>query len=188
MSTPWPSFDDTSPNESTSPFPASWKIAPSAVLNGDTEAIAKCPKESATFIAFIITNAIVTIFGLIIGCRPVLNKISRDHLGKLGKKNTSLYNWIPPLLLHISTNAFTGIMIYNTPGYGNVKIINAMMIYFVRPRISVIALATMAAFFKTHNDYPWMYALLANTVAEFMLQVIAGTQSFPKYSISPVVR
>lgn len=158
----------------SSPLPNSWKIAPLAVLNGDPEAIAKCPKESATFIAFAITNAVMTILGTIMGYRPFLNKLTCGCFGKKEKYNTIRYNWIPPLALHASANALNAAIIHGTPGYENVRVQDAMMIYFVRPRISVLVLATMTAFFVTRNDYPWMHALIGNTVAELILQVIAG--------------
>ena len=176
MAYSWGYYDDTSTSQSSSPLPDAWKIAPLEVLNGDADAIAKCPKESATFIAFAISNVLVSMLGIILGCRPVLNKLSRGHLGKRGKQNTIIYNWMLPLALHASANALVGVIIHNTPGYENVKVQDAMMIYFVRPRISVLILATTTAFFMFHDDYPWMYAMLANTIAELILQVIAGKE------------
>lgn len=92
--------------------------------------------------------------------------------------NTVVYSWIFPFGLHAGANVLTAVIIHYTPGYENVKVQNAMMMYFVRPRISVVVLATMTAFFPTHDDYPWMYALLSNTIAELFLQIIAGKKSF----------
>jgi len=171
-------FDFVQPSTSTSTesLPASWKIAPIDVLNGDPEAMAKCPKESATFIAFIISNAIVSVLGLLTGYRPFIHKVFCGHLGKPGRRNTIVYSWLFPLALHISANALVAVIIHNTPGYGHVKVHNAMMVYFVRPRISPLILVTATCFFKPHEEYPWMYALISNTIAELLLQIIAGEQ------------
>ncbi|KAF2474898.1 uncharacterized protein BDR25DRAFT_340573 [Lindgomyces ingoldianus] len=173
MADSWDSYNYTVASQSSPQLPDTWKIAPLDVLNGDIDAIAKCPKTSTTFIAFAISNVIVTVVGILLGCRPIIHKLSCHVLGKRGKQNTILYNWIFPLALHVGANALVGVVIHNTPGYENVKVQDAMMIYFVRPRISVLALATMSCFFMSREDYPWMYALLANTIAEFILQVIA---------------
>jgi hypothetical protein len=177
----WDYYNDTvygdsiSSGQGSSELPLAWKIAPQSVLDGSKSAEeANCPKIAGTYIAFAISNVIIAILGVILGCRPILNKLTCGFLGKRGKRNTILYNWILPFGLHVSANALVAGIIHNTPGYGNVKVVDAMMIYFVRPRISVLILATFAAFFPTRDDYPWMYALLANTISELFLQAIAG--------------
>lgn len=154
-------------------IPPQWAIYPDA---SDPSAPTTCPTPPETFKAFIIANAVVTILGIIIGCRPVLSKLTRDRLGKKGKVDTIRYNWLPPLCLQILTNVVCGAIIHYTPGYAHVRVENVMMLYLIRPRISLIATTTAAAFIVLKDEYPWMYSMLATAVAELILQLMAGGQ------------
>ncbi|RYO99921.1 hypothetical protein DL764_006662 [Monosporascus ibericus] len=95
------------------------------------------------------------------------------RLAKKGQTNTILYNWIPAVAFQILANVVCGVIIHNTPGYEHVKVEEVMMLYLIRPRISLIATSTAAAFVVLKDEYPWMYSMLANAITESILQVIA---------------
>ncbi|KAK5655611.1 hypothetical protein OQA88_5542 [Cercophora sp. LCS_1] len=135
----------------SSTFPSRWTIYPSESASETT-----CPAPKDTFIAFIIANAVVTVLGVFLGCRPVLNKLTCGCLGRKGKTNTILYNWIPSVCLQILANVVCGAIIRSTPGYGHVSVADVMMLYLVRPRIALIATSTAAAFVVLKDEYPWM--------------------------------
>jgi hypothetical protein len=154
-------------------LPKRWIIAPANVLGGDTEAAAHCPKPSSTLIAFAITNAIVSVLGILAGYRPFVHAITGGCCGKPGARNTIKFSWIAPLVLHLFANLIIGAVIHTTPEYGQVRVIDVMMIYLVRPRISVIFLLFMTTFFRIKKEYRWLSALIGNSIAEFIIQCAA---------------
>src|SRR5947207_15994951 len=86
-------------------LPERWIVTPANVLAGDSEAASHCPKPAATLVAFAITNAVVSVLGIIAGYRPFIYTVTFHFFGKRGKKNTILYCWIPPLVFHILANS-----------------------------------------------------------------------------------
>ena len=81
--------------------------------------------------------------------------------------------WILPFLFTLAANATLGAIIHNTPGYQNVEFYNVMLIYLVRPRISMMALLTLTYFWRIKGEYAWLAAFLGSSVAESFLQIIA---------------
>jgi len=64
-----------------------------------------------------------------------------------------------------------------------------MIIYLLRPRISLILLLTLTAFFRVRGEYMWRSALIGNTMAEIILQftaniyaVVTGRQFYGQWS------
>jgi hypothetical protein len=168
LPTPDPYLSSSEPE-----FPSRWTIYPDTSNATVLASLPGCPTPQETFTGFIIANAVVTVVGVIIGCRPVLNKLTCNLLAKKGKKNTIRYNWIPTVVLQILANVVCGAIIHYTPGYEHVRVEDVMMLYLIRPRIALIATSTAAAFLILKDEYPWMYSLLANGITELILQIMA---------------
>ncbi|KAK4212613.1 hypothetical protein QBC37DRAFT_287682, partial [Rhypophila decipiens] len=152
-------------------FPSRWTIYPTI---SDPSIYPECPATRDTFIGFIIANAIVTVIGVIIGCRPILNRLTCNKLAKKGRTKTILYNWIPSIVMQILANVACGAVIHATPGYEHIRVEDVVMLYLIRPRISLIAMSTAAAFVVLKDEYPWMYSMLSSAVTEVVLQLMAA--------------
>jgi hypothetical protein len=154
-------------------WPTRWIISPAAVMAGGDPQEYGCPSLASTLIAFAITNVLVSAFGAIAGYRPVQHFVTCHRLGKPKSKNTIRYAWIFPLCAQFLANAIIGAVIHNTPGYEHIKVGDVVMIYLVRPRISLIFLLTLCTFFIIREEYMWRSALIGNAIAEILLQISA---------------
>jgi len=161
------------PTNSPDKVPTRWIISPADVLNGADPADYNCPRSSSIFIAFAITNILVSLLSVVAGYRPVQYIMTCHLVGKPNKKNTIQYAWILPLITQFLGNAILGAIIHNTPGYNNVSVGDVVMIYLIRPRIALIFLWTITALIRVHGEYAWLSALIGNAVAEIILQIAA---------------
>jgi hypothetical protein len=172
--TPFPIFGASYSTPVYDPnFPAEWIIWPDPSEPGFDPSY-QCPGRSNIFLTFLIANAAVTVAGIIISCRPVAHFLTCHRLAKKKKKNTIKFNWIIPLAMQILANVVSGAIVHNTPGWHHINTSDVMLLYLLRPRIMLIPLATVTAFIVFKDEYPWMYTLLANAIAESVLQLMAG--------------
>ena len=135
------------------PFPTEWIITPDDPLQR-----AECPQPRETIFAFLITNAVVTVVGLLVGFRPLVRRMTCHKLAKPGEKNVYLCNWIPVVGMNLAANALCGYIIKRTPGYGHTKVRNVRLLYLQRPRIAVLVTTAAAWLVSFQDEHPWIYS------------------------------
>jgi hypothetical protein len=115
-------------------LPWTWTVKPS-------DPNTHCPPASSILGTFAVVNVLVSIIGLIFGNRLVANFVSCGVFGRPGSTGWA-YLWIITLALQFGSNAVAAAIIKHTSGYGSgFAIIELMLFYITRPRLSWIFLA-----------------------------------------------
>jgi phosphatidylglycerophosphatase A len=162
------------------PIPLEWIIAP---LNAT---VAQCPSHAATLRTFGVTNVVVAVLAIVMGCRPILHKLTRGIPGTRGG-NTVKWMWIVSLSLQLLANVFVSLLIKHTPGYGHLSILNIFALYSARPRASLIVLGLLRILMgvnlgklrkseKHPDEIEFIYAdsYMITALAELCMQIFAA--------------
>jgi phosphatidylglycerophosphatase A len=162
------------------PIPIEWIIAP---LN---TTVAQCPSPAATLRTFGVTNAVVAVLAIVMGCRPIVHKLTRGILGTRGG-NTVKWMWIVSLSLQLLANVFVSLLIKHTPGYGHLSMLNIFALYSARPRVSLPVLALLRVLMgvnlrklrkseKHPDEIEFIYAdsYITTALAELCMQIFAA--------------
>src|SRR5437868_11868910 len=97
---------------STPLLPWKWTVAPES----DTSAM--CPSPKSILGTFVAINVVVSVFGLYVGHRRVVNQISCTLFGRQGSEAWR-YTWTLSLAIQLAANALVAAVIKHTAGYGS---------------------------------------------------------------------
>lgn len=178
-------YDPNDPSNKTAyadlpPVPVEWIIVP---LN---RTAAQCPSREATIRTFAFTNAVVALFAIVFGCRPLLHKLTRGVLGKRGG-NSIKYMWIVSLAVQLLANLSVSLLIRRTPGYEPLSLLNIFALYSARLRVSLISLALLRIFvgvnlrrltksMKYIEEFEFVYAdsYISSVLTELCMEMFAA--------------
>ncbi|KAI9776987.1 MAG: hypothetical protein M1839_009131 [Geoglossum umbratile] len=130
------------------PIPKEWVLAP---LNSTFNR--NCSPVKATLLSFGITNAIIAAIVLVIGCRPIVNKLTLGVFGG-GRSKAPYWSWVFTVALQIVANLLIAITITHTDGYRHLSMLNVLALYSARPRISIIWLGILRIMVRVRPRRP----------------------------------
>lgn len=79
---------------------------------------------------------------------------------------------ILPVDMQVFVNDIIDPGIHNTPGHSNIRVLDVMVTYLVRPRTSVVALLTETASFYTKKEYAWLRTIIGSAIVELVVQTV----------------